>query len=291
MKPRAWLRFLRGVGHREWIPAGVRYRVLYRLANPNLMPDQPFEVDFHGFRYSGSLGTYLDWWVYFFGGYEQAQLRLLAELAGDELPLFVDVGANVGHHSLYMARHSSLIHAFEPYAVVRTSLERKIRENRLENVVVHPVGLGEESAELPFFAPRYPNTGTGSFVVGHAAANNVPSTTLRVVNGDEYFEAHGIRGVGLMKIDVEGFELHVLRGLSQTLERDRPTIVMELGGGAAAEELLAAMPHDYSVLRFHPEGTTRYSLAPFRWGQSGEVVLLPGERAARIRSANLAAAS
>ena len=63
-----------------------------------------FDLDFYDLRYHGDFEYYLDWYIYFFGAYEKKELFLLWDLVAD-IPdsVFVDVGANIGQHSLYMA--------------------------------------------------------------------------------------------------------------------------------------------------------------------------------------------
>jgi len=53
-----------------------------------------------------------------------------------------------------MSKYASHIHAFEPWSKVRQAIDEKITRNRLTNVTVHPVALGEEHQFVPFYAPQ-----------------------------------------------------------------------------------------------------------------------------------------
>lgn len=248
-------RLLRWVGHQRWLRYGLRERLLFLARDPSQPRDLSFETSFAGLRYRGNLSRLIDWMVYYFGGYELDELELVRDCVGASRgAIAFDVGANVGHHTLYFASFCAQVHAFEPYPVVGRLIDEKIAINGLSNVVVHPVGIGDEDIELDYFAPAGTNTGTGSFVGTHEVQNNRPAGRLRVVHGDRFVEGLGLPALDLVKIDVEGFELSVVRGLRGTFERYRPTIVMELSdearaGFADAAAFLSLFPRDYTVAR------------------------------------------
>ena len=75
---------------------------------------------------------------------------------------------------------------------------------------------------------------------------------LALRQGDRYLESLGIDRVDLIKVDVEGFELQVLAGLTQTLRRHRPTLMLELSDTARlglrdADDFMALLPNGYRV--------------------------------------------
>jgi FkbM family methyltransferase len=111
---------------------------------------------------------------------------------------------------------------------VRQKLVEKIERNKLTNIIVHPVGLGEKNNLLDYYAPLGSNTGSGSFDETHSTDRNRLLGKLEIVNGDEYFEANGICNISLIKIDVEGWEKFVLLGLRGTLARLRPPVFLEV---------------------------------------------------------------
>ena len=78
--------------------------------------------------------------------------------------------------------------------------------------------LPENSEEVDFFAPIGANTGTGSFVRDHDQDNNQLIGKLKVVRGDDYFRLKGIEDISVIKIDVEGYELEALKGLTRPLK-------------------------------------------------------------------------
>jgi FkbM family methyltransferase len=107
--------------------------------------------------------------------------------------------------------------------------------------VVHAAG-----ADLPgllHFSPR---------MNGHVAADGEASVAVRAITIDELTAEHGVPQV--LFVDVEGYELHVLRGAQQTLARHRPDLFVEVHMGQGldrfgnADDLLALVPPGYEIL-------------------------------------------
>ena len=280
---------LRILGHQEWIRYGIRDRILRTFCNPTTMDSQEFEIDFFGFRYKGNLNCYIDWVVYFYGAYEKQELRILKDLIKEQIdPIFIDIGANIGQHSLFMAQYSNEIHSFEPYSAVRDKLQEKIDLNSISSITVHPVGLGDENKDLNFYAPAGANTGTGSFVKEADSENHELNQKLQVVEGDDYFNLEKITNVSLIKIDVEGFEKYVLAGLKKQLAEHRPVVFMEFSEATKAsfseqDELKAMLPDGYTILSVKPTrnvffffSSNKYQFIPFGFDGGGEsIVLMP----------------
>lgn len=252
--PPALFRALRLVGHREWIRHGLRERLIRRFAPPERIPPRPFTTDYFGLRYQGDFATHADWIVYFFGAYERNILQLLHDLARRRTrPVFLDVGANVGTHTLYMTGLCRTVHAFEPYPKVRRTLAERVAGNRIENVIIHDVGLSDRDEVAPFYVPQGANEGTGSFLAEWHTQGR-PSQSARLVRGDDYLRGLGVGAVDLVKIDVEGFEARVLRGLRETLSAYRPAVVMEYTRATAHEVggidgIMQLLPTGYRVHR------------------------------------------
>jgi FkbM family methyltransferase len=245
------------------------------------MPSTAFAVDFHGAKYTGDLSNYIDWNAFFQGGYSMEELALLDQLARLlRRPIaFYDIGANIGHHSLFMAARVDQVIAFEPYPAVRDEMIRKLDEAGITNASVHPVALGAATATLPYAVPAGANQGTGS--IKHVP-DNASGTVLEVAveAGDSYLRAHGLPPIGLLKIDVEGFESEVLAGLRETIFRDRPPILMEISGadrsGFKTEEGLRAALYPDARLFAVRRSRGGYALHAFSMDTVHEALILPG---------------
>ena len=251
---------LRTVGRRGWLRGGVRHRVIAPFAWPGRGHGE-VETTLPGARYVADINDHIDWYVYFFGGYEKRELgEMVQRAARARAPVFVDVGATHGLYTLPLAPHCAQVHAFEPFEPVRRRLEAHIALNGLTNVQVHPVALGEQPGERPFFPPDDANMAEGSFVQPLGPRGDRPPTTAPVHNGDAYLAGLGLGRLDLLKIDVEGMEKEVVAGLRGTLERFRPTVLLEFTRDfhtsyTGLGDLRDALPGEYRILALQPDRT------------------------------------
>lgn len=241
-------------------------RHLYKLlAKTGDAPAHEFLINFFGFKYKGNLANSIDFAIFYYGAFEKPLLFFLSDTMTAIAPhgCFADIGANIGQHSLYMSRFACQVHAFEPYSAVSDRLLAQIRLNDLDNISVHQVGLSDSNTSLPFFAPTGRNAAIGSFDASTTEKGNRNIGKLQLVKGDDYFSTQNIDHIDLMKIDVEGFEKPVLRGLQNTLRKSRPVVVCEITYNKpfsfeSPDEILSILPENYSLLTFDtrkPDGS------------------------------------
>ena len=140
---------------------------------------------------------------------------LLLVLASQSMDCVFDVGANVGRWTI-AAREicpSATIHAFEIVPQIFDRLQHNT--SNLPSIVTNNCGLADSQGPVTVkFFYDDPELSSLIDVPYDRASVWVPSCT---VTGDAYCEQHGIRRVDLLKIDTEGSELLVLRGLSGML--------------------------------------------------------------------------
>lgn len=134
----------------------------------------------------------------------------------------IDVGANIGLVSLLLARRfpDREIHAFEPNPTTFETLEANIARNGASKVSCHRYAVSDADGTVMFDNDPI-KRGTASISKGggnHAA--EVPATTL-----DSFVAKQNISAIGLLKIDVEGYETLVLRGASRVLSEIRPSAI------------------------------------------------------------------
>lgn len=184
--------------------------------------------------FTGDLGILIDREVYLHGGYETAAIEgFLARAPPGRRESILDIGANVGVHSLAFGRAFRVVHAFDPNPALWASFERNMALNGLANVTLHRMGLGRDEATLPLYDVAGRNAGLATFSA--TAQYDQPLTPIgqaRVTSGDTVVGELGLARVDAIKIDVQGFEAEVLRGLCKTLARDRPLVWVEAGGEA-----------------------------------------------------------
>ena len=138
----------------------------------------------------------------------------------------LDVGANIGNHALYLKDLFKEIHCFDPNPVVVERLRDNISLNCANNISIHPVGLSNCTAELPFLINLHGDLGSSRFV----EASQSDTISLPVVVGDDYIEQAGLSSVTFVKIDVEDCEAQVFEGLRRTIARHRPVVAFEYHG-------------------------------------------------------------
>ena len=153
------------------------------------------------------------------------QLVLIATLRENDT--FVDIGANEGMISLLGSRlvgPAGKVIAFEPNPGPRSILQANVDRNRITNIAIMPFGLGEIDETRSLSVPKI-NSGEGSFGRSSYSPELVDVLECDVRKGDNLLANQLAR---LIKIDVEGFELYVLRGLDNLLAQQRPAIIMEM---------------------------------------------------------------
>lgn len=188
-------------------------------------------------RWLAALGWRLGW-------LEGAERRLMARIVGSGM-VAVDVGANVGVHTLHLARRvgpGGRVHALEPAPENFRLLARAIDEAGLPQVRLHQVAAGERAGQGTLHLSAA-NRGDHR---SHAAADLRAAVAVRVVALDELLADEA--RVDFVKIDVQGDEVSVLRGLGETLRRSPGVAVLcEVcplllrAAGASPEEVFALL--------------------------------------------------
>ncbi len=248
-------------------------RVLRFLFSPDKQKPFEFSVPFFGLSYFGTADSFIDWSVLFYGAYEHDLLKFASGFLKEiDQPVIFDIGANVGHHSLFFASHAgAVVHAFEPSPLLWPAFQRLMTANKVDNrVLLHKCGLGAINAELTFHVPTGANRGTGSFKTDREIGIS-EILALPVRRGDDYVAEHGITNINLIKIDVEGFEKDVLAGISETVAKARPIIWIEISGPEAEQTAsLAALgkilsgPYEFRIAerKGHIFNSTEFRVIP-----------------------------
>jgi FkbM family methyltransferase len=140
-----------------------------------------------------------------------------------------DIGAFHGLLTIYFARHADTVVAWEPTSRNRERLNENVRLNSFSNVIVRPYGLASKASKAQMtFDPLVP--GTASLDTGIAQGGDHETIELRRLDDEQ-----GLRPPDFVKIDVEGFELEVLKGAGRTLE-GKPDLFLEMHGADPADK-------------------------------------------------------
>lgn len=201
--------------------------------------------------FEGNISSFIDRLVYLYGEYEQQVIELfLKHVPKTRRRVVLDVGANIGTHSVSFSKHFEIVHAFDPNPQICVQFMRNVELSRIGNIRLHRIGLGRGSADLPFYLTEKNNLGMGTF--SRADQYDVPLKevgTLRVEDGDAYIAGLHLAAVDAIKIDTQGFEREVLAGLQETLAQFRPVVWFEY---AAEKGAIDGPPPDIRTLFPYP---------------------------------------
>lgn len=189
-------------------------------------------------RPNEAVGRYLLWRGGL--GFEPETTRVMLALS-PQVRWFLDVGANTGYYTLLLAvaNPKTRVLAFEPGQDARSRALHHVSLNGLQDrCEVRAEALSDHQGTAKLYLPAGRDVSdTGASLLGADACDDpakLESVTVTTVD-----EVWGERGpCDLVKIDVEGLEDRVLRGMDALLRRDHPTVIVECnpGGPHAAVE-------------------------------------------------------
>jgi FkbM family methyltransferase len=186
------------------------------------------------------------------GTYEARELSYLLRTLepGDA---FVDVGSHIGYFSLPLAKRGVRVLAVEPTATSLSNLRHNIALNSLDNITVAPVAAGDSDGEATFYSSLV--SPMWNSLEKDGAGEGAIATRVRVRSVDSLVAELGWPRVDAIKVDVEGAEVAVLRGCSETLKANpKAKIFVEMAGGdrmaVSLETLDQLRSMGYSFRRF-----------------------------------------
>ncbi|MGC2415987.1 MAG: FkbM family methyltransferase [Stellaceae bacterium] len=213
-------------------------------------------------------------------------IPLFRSLLRDDAVIF-DVGAHAGQFTKLFSRiaPNGFVFAFEPQSYARRIIATAIRLNRLKNVALLPIALGEVPGVALLSLP-IKSSGSYGFGLAHLAAavgeRDFEIEAVAVATLDQCVAALALDRLDLVKADIEGAELTMLKGACGTLERLRPALYLELDEGHLARcgETLAEA-WDFLAQRgyraFDP--APERNRAPIAGPREGDILWLPAETA------------
>jgi FkbM family methyltransferase len=163
------------------------------------------------------LGRSLD----LYGEFSEGEIRLFDQIIHPGMTI-VDVGANIGAHTIFFAKKTGSagrVFAMEPQRVLYHVLCGNIALNLHHNVTAINAGMGATATRLPVPRINYARGGNfGGLPLGQWAGEDIPVVPL---------DSYRLEPCHLIKIDVEGMERDVLEGARATLARNRPFLYVE----------------------------------------------------------------
>jgi len=153
-----------------------------------------------GIKYKLYLNEYIDNTLYYSGYWEPEVNKIIKENIKSGMIVF-DIGANIGTHTLQLAKFvgkNGKVFAVEPNLKYLERLKENVKLNNFKNVVIID----------KFFSD----------------INQLKETTL-----DECVRLNGINQIDFIKIDTEGYEYKIIKGAKASIIRFKPIMVIEFG--------------------------------------------------------------
>ncbi len=150
----------------------------------------------------------------------------------------LDIGANVGVFALAAAAAGAeRVHAFEPMPRIHAALAQNLARNGDLPVQSWQIAVADAEGSAAMYDPGgdLPTSASLSRDFAHHFFGDLPSVQVPVARVDHWVAEEGIAHVDLIKLDVEGHEAAALRGMRETVLRDRPTLLIEVLGIYEAE--------------------------------------------------------
>ncbi len=189
-----------------------------------------------GVNYELDLEEAIDNAMYYKGSREPDTSQALKVLCKPGYTV-IDIGANVGSHSLPIANFVGLegkVYAFEPVPWAVNKFKRNLELNNINNITLETIALSdmnEKEVEMNFRASF--KLGSKSGVGEDGKINDgwwdeCEHVKVRMETLDSYVSNHKIDRIDLIKLDVDGFEGKVIRGAFHALSRFKPVLIMEI---------------------------------------------------------------
>ena len=236
MKPSVMRRVVRGI---RWISHDIslvikapKVSVLSKIKLSILyIIYHVFKIDFNKFRVFIDVNGV----KYRFIGYDELGVLAYLEPWMDKYlcvrngEVFIDIGAHVGKYALKVAKENpvSLVIAIEPGKLQFNALVDSIKRNNLKNVIPLNIAAWDSATRLKLrvYSTISTSTAVDEFN-GIGRLMHIEDVEARPL--DDVVEGFGLGRVDWVKIDVEGAELHVLRGFRSGIVRFRPRVIIEV---------------------------------------------------------------
>jgi FkbM family methyltransferase len=210
----------------RWFEIGGEDEGLWKEA-----PTRTIRGKFHGYKMPLRLSNWSERMTYFLGRFYDLPLQLLLLETLKPGDRFVDVGTNIGMITLLASKlvgTTGRVDSFEPNPECCRYVRQVVQDNAIGNVHLHPVGLNDTDGEATLtLVTEHSGMGTLASVPDKEREHITGTVAVRTAVGDVELD-DGAGPIAMLKIDVEGFEMRVLRGLRKRIAQDKPVIVTEV---------------------------------------------------------------
>ena len=217
-------------------PSHFLTRIKAKLVLP-LCPDLYCDISVNGIRFhiDPSVAPMMKEICY---GFYETEVKSILGKYLREGDVCIDVGANIGYLTAFMASlvgKSGQVHSFEPVPEYFARLAMVRDDNSEYSILINAAALGERPGTAEICVTNRENIGWNTMVPNFMRPSTVKEKLkVPVIRLDEYIQEKGLPGVRLIKIDTEGFELPVIKGMSNFLSETnvKPIIIAEIAPNA-----------------------------------------------------------
>jgi len=149
--------------------------------------------------------------------------------------VFYDIGANVGFFTVIGARlvgAAGRVYAFEPVPENAAAVRRNVQLNAFQNVVVLEKAVSRMGGQGELWVAEY--SGGSALATAVPPPDTVGTMLVDLVAIDDLVAQKELEPPAVVKIDVEGAELDVLKGMTKTIQAYKPSLIYEIDDGDAA---------------------------------------------------------
>ena len=177
------------------------------------------------------------------GLYEKSIIEGMCQLVDNKKCIVLDVGANIGNHSMYFSTQFNRVISFEPSERNGWVFKANLELNNITNILFIEKGLSDAVGFVELendFNKLDTNNGFNPNTV--LAAYKINPKTIEIAIGDTEIESLNLTGnIGMIKVDVEGLEPKVIKGLTATIVKHKPIIFWEAFTSDTVNESRAVM--------------------------------------------------
>ena len=154
-----------------------------------------------------------------YGTYEELESKIMEEKI-EMGNIVVDVGANIGLHTLNMARivgNTGQVFAFEPDPSNFEILKKNVKINNYKNIILEQKAVGDKHGRTTLYQSDHP----GKHRIFPQTEQAKSQVQVELTNLDNYFDSDMTDKINFIKIDVEGLEFSVLKGMKNILKNSK----------------------------------------------------------------------
>ncbi len=181
-------------------------------------------ITVNGHKMRGIKGDFMTNRIKSRGLYEKLTLDFLrGYLRHITKPVILDIGANIGNHTLDFSTYAGKVYSFEPINFVYDLLQSNVAVNDIKNVITVNKALSDKEGADEIHLCDH-NIGASSISLARGKGTMVE---VKKITGDSFFNKENLASLDFIKIDVEGHEKYALKGLMNTIKKHKPLILME----------------------------------------------------------------